>query len=84
MKPADVDFNRFFHQLPTLRRTVISQGGKFIDNEHTYIYYLEGDWKASELVLQEEEVEAVEWMEIDDLIKHLASKVSEQAQCAGR
>lgn len=84
VKPPDVEFSQFFHQLPTMFRTVISQAGKFIDNEVTYIYYLEGDWKASEMVLQEEEVEAVDWMEMDELIQNLAQKVRQALSDTGR
>ena len=45
-------------------RTVVSQGGRFIDREHTHCFVVEGEWEAESMRLQEEEVERVEWTEL--------------------
>lgn len=75
IKPPEVPFERFFQPMSTLARSTVSQGGKFIDNEVTFVYWLEGDWSAEEMTLQAEEVEAVKWVQLEDLLDNLAKTV---------
>jgi len=72
--PAGVAFDSFFRSLGTLPRAVISQGGSFIDREHTYIYVVEGRFSIDEMKLQREEVERVEWMEVEDIVRKFEEK----------
>lgn len=61
-------FARFLRLICVMPREVISQQGRFIDREHTSIFVCEGSWPAESLVLQAEEVECVEWMELERII----------------
>jgi isopentenyldiphosphate isomerase len=71
-RPTSTPYEQFFRSLCVMPREVISQHGKFIDREHTTIYLVEGAWEApSDFTLQVEEVEAVRWMELEELLAHL-------------
>ena len=62
-------FARFLRLLCVMPREVISQAGRFIDREHTSVFLCEGSWAAESLVLQAEEVDAVEWMELEQIVQ---------------
>jgi isopentenyldiphosphate isomerase len=47
--------------LTSIPRTVISQQGRFIDNEWTDVYFLPCDLDVKQFKLQEEEVQEVKW-----------------------
>lgn len=66
---------------PRLRSSVAPlalPAGKFIDREHTYIYYVEGAFDANEMRLQAEEVEAVQWIELSELVSNMENEVRRQ------
>jgi isopentenyldiphosphate isomerase len=69
--PAGVPFTSFCRPLCSLPREVISQGGRFIDREHTHCFLVEGDWDADKLQLQAEEVAGVKWMPVKELLEQL-------------
>jgi 8-oxo-dGTP diphosphatase len=54
---------------PPLAREVISQGGAFIDREHTHCFVVEHDpARDGEFKLQQEEVAAVRWMPLQQIV----------------
>ncbi len=65
--PAGVSFNEWCKHIVTLPREVISQGGQFIDREHTHCFMVEGAWSTGDLTLQADEVAQVRWEDIDTL-----------------
>ena len=46
-------------------------GKPFIDNQLSYIYIYKGSVDTDLITLQEEEVESVEWMAVDEVIRRL-------------
>ena len=65
---GDVDGLQY---VTTLRREVISQGGKFVDREFVDVYYGVTGREVEGMRLQEEEVEAVRWMDVGEYVRRL-------------
>ena len=61
---------RLLH-IDSLRREVISQQGRFIDREWTDVYVLLGQYECEQMKLQEDEVEAVRYVDVDEYVSKL-------------
>ena len=57
--------------IASLKREVISQQGRFIDREWVDVYVYRCRVECEQMRLQEEEVAAVRWIDIDDYIRTL-------------
>ena len=65
-----VEAGRLLH-LDSLRREVVSQQGRFVDREWTDVYLLLGRYECEQMKLQEEEVEAVRYVDVDEYVAQL-------------
>jgi len=77
--PAGVPFASWCRFVCTLPREVVSQGGRFIDREHTHCFLVElagPEADTGAMVLQEAEVSAVRWAPLDEVVS--AFKAAEQ------
>ena len=57
--------------IATLQREVISQHGRFIDREWTDVYMLAGQYEVESMKLQDDEVEAVRYVDVDEYVSML-------------
>ncbi|PRP83048.1 bromodomain and WD repeat-containing protein 1 [Planoprotostelium fungivorum] len=71
-----------FHFLFTSQVQAVLRGGAYLENEHVDVYLVEMDegYKESFFTLQQSEVAAVKWMDIDELVSAFSSPTIERGR----